>query len=300
MTRCRACGGACSEWRTARGGEPSDTAVYGLSLCSACGSAITVQPAPPAAHVTGAYAPRPPRFGRLIRALQSLLARDPVRLLRRGGVARGGRVLDAGAGTGRLVVALREAGYDAAGIDPSPRSELVAREGIEEHSDSGLHAVVLWHVLEHLDDPGAALRRVAGWLAPGGLVVVGVPNVRSLQARIAGDEWFHLDLPRHRTHFTPAGLEAVLAGAGFRIEHVRHLVIEHNIHGMWFGLLTRLGMTPGFPFHLLKRNVRARASDLALLLVAGPLLLPVALVLELAGCAMRRGGTVAVIARGAG
>mgnify|MGYP006184259973 CR=1 FL=1 len=43
---------------------------------------------------------------------------------------------------------------------------------------------------------------------------------------------------------------------------MRHLVIEHNVHGMWFALLTRLGMTPGFPFHLLKRNVRPRARDL--------------------------------------
>ena len=300
MTTCRACGGACSQWRTARGSEPSDTALYDLALCSACGSAMTVQPAPPAAHVSGAYAARPPRFGRLIRALQRVLARDPVRLLRRGGVPSGARVLDAGAGTGRLVVALREAGYDAAGIDPAPRSDLVAREGIGEHSDSGLQAVVLWHVLEHLDDPAASLRRVAEWLTTDGALVIGVPNLRSLQARIAGGQWFHLDLPRHRTHFTPAGLEAVLAGAGFRVAHVRHLVLEHNVHGMWFALLTHLGMTPGFPFHLLKRNVAARPRDLALLLVAGPLLLPVALLLELAGCAMRRGGTVAVVARRTG
>ena len=195
------------------------------------------------------------------------------------------------------MLALREAGYDAEGIDPAPRSELVARERIEEHDDSGLAAVVLWHVVEHLEEPAAALRRVAGWLEPGGALVVGVPNLRSLQARIAGGAWFHLDLPRHRTHFTPAGLEALLSSEGFRIERVRHLVLEHNVHGMWFALLTRLGMTPGFPFHLLKRNVPARPRDLALLLVAGPLLLPVAALLELGAAAARRGGTVALVAR---
>lgn len=205
-------------------------------------------------------------------------------------------MLDAGAGTGRLVLALRQAGYAAEGIDPSPRSDLVVREGIEEHSDEGLGAVVLWHVLEHLEDPAAALRRAAGWLEPSGALVLGVPNLRSLQARIAGEEWFHLDLPRHRTHFTPAGLEQVLSAAGLRVEHVRHLVLEHNIHGMWFALLSRLGMTPGFPFHLLKRNVRARPRDLLLLMAAGPLVLPVAVGLELAAAAARRGGTVAIVA----
>jgi len=129
------------------------------------------------------------------------------------------------------------------------------------------------------------------------VAVVGVPNVASLQSRIAGGEWFHLDLPRHRTHFTVTGLTAALEAAGFHVERVKHVVLEHNLHGMWFALLGRLGMTPGFPFHLLKRTVRARPRDVALLLVAGPLLLPVALLLELAAAAARRGGTIAVVAR---
>jgi hypothetical protein len=56
-------------------------------------------------------------------------------------------------------------------------------------------------------------------------------------------------------------------------------------------------MTPGFPFHLLKRNVPARPRDVALLTVAGPVLLPVAIALELAAAAARRGGTIAALAR---
>jgi SAM-dependent methyltransferase len=296
MTACRACGGRCTPWRTARGGEPSDTGAYTLERCEACGSARTAEPARPEAHETGAYAPRPPRLAGPIRAAQRLIARKPVALVRRGAAGQGDRVLDAGAGTGRLVRDLRDAGYDASGIDPSPRSAGVAREGIEEHEDAGLEAVVLWHVLEHLDDPAAALRRVAGWLEPGGALVVGVPNVGSLQARLGGGGWFHLDLPRHRTHFTPAGLRALLEGAGFRVERVSHVVLEHNLHGMWFALLGRLGMTPGFPFHLLKRNVRVSPRDVALLVVAGPVLLPVAVLLELLAACARRGGTVALLA----
>src|SRR3712207_7784147 len=44
----------------------------------------------------------------------------------------------------------------------------------------------------------------------GGALLVGVPNLDSLQARLAGSAWYHLDLPRHRTHFTVAGLHALL------------------------------------------------------------------------------------------
>src|SRR6185503_12093021 len=160
-----------------------------LVRCDSCGSACTIEPAPAEAHTSGVYAERPPRLARPIRALQRVLARKPVRMLGGAGVPAGARVLDAGAGAGRLLTELRDAGYGASGIDPAPRSPAVAREGIEQHDDAELAAVVLWHVLEHLPDPAGAAGRVAGWLAPGGVLVVGVPNIASLQARIAGGEW---------------------------------------------------------------------------------------------------------------
>jgi hypothetical protein len=172
----------------------------------------------------------------------------------------------------------------------------VARETIEEHRDAGVGAVVMWHVLEHLDEPGRALRRAASWLEPEGLLLVGVPNAASLQARIGGPGWLHWDAPRHRVHFTPAGLEALLRDSDFVPLNTAHMVWEHNPAGMWMALLARLGMTPGFPFHLLKRNVAARPRDLALLALGLPLA-PLALALEAAAAAGRRGGTIATVAR---
>jgi len=225
-------------------------------------------------------------------------------MLREGGLEPGARVLDAGAGRGRLVTALRSAGYDATGIDTSERSVALAQSAgtpvearaIAEHRDERLDAVVLWHVLEHLERPHEALTRVAGWLRPGGRLLIGVPNIGSLQARIGGDAWLHLDAPRHRSHFTPGGLAQLLDRAGFEAPAVRHLVWEHNVHGMWLALLGRMGMQPNLPFHLVKRNARARPADLPALLAGAPLL-PVTLALELAATRAGRGGTVAALAR---
>jgi SAM-dependent methyltransferase len=197
------------------------------------------------------------------------------------------------------VAELARRGYDASGIDPSARGLPglpVRAESIAEHDDAGLDAVVLWHVIEHLDDPLAALRRIRDWLAPGGAVLVGVPNPASWQAAIAGSGWLHWDAPRHRVHLTPAGLSELLDQAGLAPVRSSHFVLEHNPTGMWMALLARLGMTPGFPFHLLKRNVPARPRDLALLALGVPLA-PVALGLEALAAAARRGGTVAVVAR---
>ncbi len=224
-------------------------------------------------------------------------------MLRRAGMRRGSRVLDAGAGAGRLVEALASAGYAAEGIEPSARSAALAQaagravrpERIEDHRDEGLDAVVLWHVLEHLEEPRAVLEQVLRWLRPGGLLLVGVPNIASAQARIGGAGWLHLDAPRHRVHLTPAGLEELLRQGGLEPVHTHHAVWEHNPAGMWMALLTCTGMAPGLPFHMLKRNARPRPRDLALL-AAGVPLAPVAVALELAAAAARQGGTVAAVA----
>ena len=302
---CPACGGPLAPWREVTAGEPSDPRSFPLLRCGACGSAVTGgEPPGPQAYETGIYAPSAPRALPLVRGLQRVTVGQVPRILDRAGLRPGARVLDAGAGTGRLVEALRRSGYEARGIEPSARSQAIARAAgrpvaqadIDSHRDDGLDAVVLWHVLEHLDAPAAALARAHGWLRAGGLLLVAVPNVESLQARIGGPGWLHLDAPRHRTHFSPRGLESLLASSAFDLLRTHHLVWEHNPAGMWMALLTRAGMTPGLPFHLLKRNATPSPRDLALL-AAGLPLAPLAVALEAAAGAGRRGGTIAAVAR---
>ena len=183
----------------------------------------------------------------------------------------------------------------------------VANVGVAdaELEPAGEDAVVLWHALEHLDDPAAALGRIRSWLRPGGTLVVAVPNLGSVQARIGGDRWFHQDVPRHRTHMTPAGAAALLERTGYRPERVRHLLIEQNPLGMWQTLLNRLTRERDFAFRLLKRDLGpardgAYRRDLALTAVFGPLLAPVAVAAEVAAGLARRGGSIVVEARAAG
>jgi SAM-dependent methyltransferase len=80
---------------------------------------------------------------------------------------------------------------------------------------SGFDAVAFQHALEHVVDPRDDLVRARELLRPGGLLLVAVPNFGSWQRRRFGAAWFHLDLPRHRTHFTSAGLGRLLAACGF-------------------------------------------------------------------------------------
>ena len=55
------------------------------------------------------------------------------------------------------------------------------------------------------------------WLAPDGLLIVGVPNAGGLGASLFGRAWSGLELPRHLSHFTPATLQLTLEKAGGRI-----------------------------------------------------------------------------------
>jgi hypothetical protein len=83
-------------------------------------------------------------------------------------------------------------------------------------------AVVFWHSLEHLAAPGPAIDRAPDLHSTGGCVVVAVPNPASLQARVFGDRWFHLDLPRHLVHLPASALTARLRSLGLEIDRVSH------------------------------------------------------------------------------
>lgn len=267
---------------------------------------MTLAPVPAAAHEEGAYGGGTPRGSAAAAPLLRAFDRRRLAFLARAGARPPGRLLDIGAGRGRFVAQARAAGWDAEGIEPSLRGIAGARARGVELQQAGIDdaavaagsvdAASLWHVLEHLDAPGAALERIAGWLAPGGLIVIGVPNLGSVQARAGGGRWYHLDVPRHRTHFTVAGLHALLRRHGLEPVATHHVLAEHNPFGLWQSVVSRATRTPSWLYHALKRNAPLRSRDAVVTVAALPLA-PLAVVAEAVFGLARRGGTVAVVAR---
>ena len=47
-----------------------------------------------------------------------------------------------------------------------------------------------------------------------------IPNFGSWQRKLFGSRWFHLDLPRHRIHFTLGSLERAIQRAGLSVERI--------------------------------------------------------------------------------
>lgn len=90
----------------------------------------------------------------------------------------------------------------------------------ERHYD----VITLWHVLEHLPFPGAALRTVARSLKCDGFLVIAVPNesaslIKHRLTGAKGSPFGFLEWGReiHMTHFTPPVLSNFLSTNGFRI-----------------------------------------------------------------------------------
>ncbi len=114
----------------------------------------------------------------------------------------------------------------------------------------------MWHVLEHLPDPAAAIARAAELLRPGGRLLVSVPNVDSLQARLGGERWFHLDLPRHLFHFGPRSLSAMVERAGLQVARIGHFYPEMEVIGLVQTVLNRVGIERDLLYRFAKRDPR--------------------------------------------
>ena len=161
-------------------------------------------------------------------------------------------------------------------------------------------AIVFWHSLEHLRAPGQALDDAVAHLAPGGVLLMAVPNGASLQARAFGDRWLALDLPRHLVHLPARTLIGGLRARGLELMRVSHWRGGQVAFGWLHGLV---GLLPGHP-HLYDaiRRPEARSTPVspgrrALTLAAAAALAPVAALASAVEVAARRGGSVYVEAR---
>lgn len=295
--RCPACGRPdCLPWRAATASDAALAArpAYELVRCRSCGTAAVAGAAdePAALYRSGTYGGTGAFADRLLSLPRRAFLAERRRALR--GVDAGARVFEVGAGDGSFLALLAREGFRVGGADPAAadgRVEPVAVEDLELDPGSR-DAVVFWHSLEHVADPERALRRAHGALVPGGRLVVGVPNLGGLQARLGGDRWFHQDVPRHRVHFTETGLRLLVERTGFRTTRVTHFVAEQGPFGMWQTLLNRLTVDRDVAFRLVKRAAeRPRGRDIAVSLAGLPLL-PAAMVLELAAARAGRGGAM--------
>ncbi len=241
-------------------------------------------------------------FERLVAGFRLLRVRS---ILKR--VPGPGALLDVGCGRGLLPALFRGRGWAATGTQLSRTAAEAAksRYGVEvvvgelpelDLPECAFQVVTFFHVLEHLDRPEAYLRKARQLLAPGGLLVVEVPNFASPGFRFLGTRDFCTDYPNHLVFFTPASLSRLLSRCGFSVGDVSHFSLEYSPYTTLQNLLNVLPGEPGRLYRALMGNEegrRLRRSPVTWIhaLLACVLALP-ALLLSLAGLAIPIGNTM--------
>lgn len=209
--------------------------VFQLVRCRCCGL-VYLRPRPSKKEI-GRYYPDDYRaytgdhdLGALARLTRRLGTEKKCKAVT--GMRGKGEILDVGCATGQFLSMMRDKGWVTRGIEVSQYAALYAKEKLQLEVFPGeLHeagfpekqfdVVTMWHVLEHLHDPVATLVQVHRVLKDDGLLMVSVPNIECLQARIFGQFWAGLDVPRHLYVFSPQTLERLFERAGFRLIRTR-------------------------------------------------------------------------------
>ena len=224
----------------------------------------------------------------------------------KGNAERPVSVLDIGCGRALLLQEFNKLGADCLGIE---RSEFpgTKRHNLDVHIgalhdaellNKSFDIIVIWHVLEHITELGAMLEELPKHLNPGGLLVISVPNYSSWQSRFFKQHWFHLDIPRHVTHFEKQWLEKTLDSMRLEVVFDNTLTVSQNIYGFIQSSLNRfMPRKPNRLYQLLTRG-QGRQDWLALAgwsLLALPLL-PFAILETLITEVSGKGATLTVYA----
>jgi len=151
-----------------------------------------------------------------------------------------GLLLDVGAGLGWLLAAARERGWKVSGTELNDSLIEYARDKLDLEVTRGhlrdlgfrdryCEVVTMFDVLEHVFDVEETLAELRRILKPEGLLVIRVPNVGSLRARIDLESWPHLN-PGHISYFSDATLSALLTRFGFEVLEIESWIPDSFVH----------------------------------------------------------------------
>ena len=295
---------------------PKNGKTYSIFECAECKIAIT-HPFPSDDELGRLYScgnyrtGTGKRFGFLIESLIHL-----GRILKRRRInehIKKGRILDIGCGRGLFLNVMRLGGWGVIGSELNEETASYATKafGLEilpgdivQHQLPGesFDAININQVLEHLKNPREVLMECRRLLRRDGLLVISVPDIRSLQFTVGKEHWFLLDLPCHLFHFSEEGLKDLLKKNGFRIKRVKRFNREYSPFGWLQTLLNISGIRYNLLYDLLKAEElrggeieHIKPSGILATLLLLPIYFPLALILSVAEPAIwKRSGSIEI------
>jgi 2-polyprenyl-3-methyl-5-hydroxy-6-metoxy-1,4-benzoquinol methylase len=162
------------------------------------------------------------------------------------------KVLDVGCAEGRFLNSFLEYDCDCFGIEhlSYPKERFIAKDRIAYFvgdigsiplRESDFNIIILWHVLEHMDNPQSVIKRVSDLLSPDGIFIIAVPNFSGVESRMFRQSWFHLDVPWHKYHFTEKFIRDLFKENNLQPVRTTTFCLEQGVFGFLQSILNSMG-----------------------------------------------------------
>lgn len=141
---------------------------------------------------------------------------------------RGGLLLEEGCGLGHLIGQL-EGDFSTVGMDINhwalKQASAIAKNTPMICSSAGelpypnevFNAIISKHVVEHLQDPAAAIKEMGRTLLQDGVLILATPNLSSMLKPLKGSRWIGYQDPTHISLHTPDEWKDMIHSAGLKV-----------------------------------------------------------------------------------
>lgn len=159
------------------------------------------------------------------------------------GTKKAPKILDYGCGEGKLVERLQKREVAIFGYEPSAGAlKITSQKKLPVYNRvrqvvGGYDLIMLWHSLEHTDNPYQVVKKLKKMLSVNGKLLIAVPNADSLDARLTKGRWFHYTYPLHLIHFTPKSISQMLDRVGFKKIEIDYFNPEYTFTGLMQSML---------------------------------------------------------------
>ncbi len=154
-----------------------------------------------------------------------------------------GTILDLGCGSGWFLDSMRSRGWKTYGVEISEQAAVLGKsQGLQiccgNLQDANFPSeffdyVRANHSFEHISCPNDTLEEIYRILKPQGKLLICVPNINSLNARVFEKYWWHLCVPVHTFNYSTDTLRNIVVKNGFNVEQV-------SFNSDYFGILGSL------------------------------------------------------------
>ena len=179
-------------------------------------------------------------------------------------------LLEIGCGKGKLLLNAHKKGINVYGIDlnlrvnrevldnniPVAETDLKQLNKVEAFP-SKFDAFIIWHVLEHIEDPKDFLSDLLKCCKQETELIIAVPNENSIQHQLTNRSWYHLDPLRHYIHYNPGTITHLLDTCGFQVNKIHHNSTYLNFIGNLISYGNLIFPIQNLPFNLVRRNKNA-------------------------------------------